>query len=71
MVSQDMRLGHTILAADDSRLKDQMQADAPVQKIGPVYRDLRLHARLESIARAKSNILTAYHTGRLLTRTYM
>ena len=53
MVSQDMRLGHIILAADDSRLKDQMQADAPVQKIGPVYRDLRLQARLESIARAK------------------
>lgn len=42
MVSQDMRLGHIILASDDSRLKDQMQADAPVEKIGPVYRDLRL-----------------------------
>ena len=34
MVSQDMRLGHIILASDDSRLKDQMQADAPVEKIG-------------------------------------
>ena len=53
MVSQEMRRGQTIVAAVDSRLKDQMQADAPVQKIRPVYRDLRLHARLESITRAK------------------
>ena len=58
-----MRLGHTSLAAYDSRLEHQLQATMAVQKERPCNRDLRFHAGIESIAWGKDDVFTAHHSG--------
>ena len=63
MVRKDTRFGNAILASGDSCLEHQLQKDVAVKKERPGNRDLRLHARLEPIARGKDDVFTAHHSG--------
>jgi hypothetical protein len=62
LVRQDARFGLTILDTGDSHLKHQLQVTV-FQKRRPVERDFGIHARLESIPRAKDHVLIAHHSG--------
>ena len=61
IVRQDASFGHTILATGDNRVNHKLQADSAVQKARPGDYDLGIHARLESVARANDDVLTADH----------
>ena len=62
MVRKNTRLRNAALAAGDRRLEHQVQADMAVQQKRPRYRNLRLRARFESIARFKDDIFTTDHS---------
>jgi len=63
MVRQDARLGHTILATNNTRLEYQLQVNMAVQKKRPGDCDLGIHARREALARGKNDVFTAHHSG--------
>jgi len=61
IIRQDVGLGDSVLTTGDNRVKHKLQADSAVQKARPGDHDLGIHARLESVARAKDDVLTADH----------
>ena len=51
------------MATGDIGIEHQLQGNATVKKKRPGERDLRLHARLESIVGGKDDVLTTHHCG--------
>jgi hypothetical protein len=61
--NHDVRLDNTVLIAGDRHLEHQFQVNPVVPKARPIEHNLGIHARRESIARSKDDVLTAHHLG--------